>query len=144
VASPAGYALREADAAWAARLGARPRRCDTPAEAVEGADAVYTDVWISMGQQEEAWARRRAFAGYTVDDQLLARAAPHAVVMHCLPAHRGEEITAAVLDGPRAVVWQQAENRMHALRGLLAFLLGSTDAGAAGAGEADPGEEGRS
>lgn len=125
VASPPGYAFRPADCEWAARLGSRPQLFERPQEAVEGADAVYTDVWVSMGQDEEAWARRRAFAGYTVDEQLMAGAAPHALVLHCLPAHRGEEISAGALDGPQAAVWQQAENRMHALRGLLAFLFES-------------------
>jgi ornithine carbamoyltransferase len=124
VASPEGYSLRDSDIAWAERLGARPRVCADPKEAVEGADAIYTDVWVSMGQDEEAWARRRAFAAYCVDEQLLAGAASQAIVLHCLPAHRGEEISAGVLDGPRAVVWRQAENRMHSLRGLLAFLFG--------------------
>jgi ornithine carbamoyltransferase len=126
IASPTGYTLRDSDREWAAKLGVRPVLCESPAEAVEGADAVYTDVWVSMGQQEEAWARRRAFARYKIDEQLLAGAAPHAIVLHCLPAHRGEEITAGVLDGPRSVVWQQAENRMHALRGLLCLLLDRT------------------
>jgi ornithine carbamoyltransferase len=76
-----------------------------------------------MGQDDEAWARRRAFAGFTVDERLLSGAAPHAVVLHCLPAHRGEEITAEVIDGPRSVVWRQAENRMHVMRGLFSVLL---------------------
>ena len=97
----------------------------SPEEAVKDADAIYTDVWTSMGQEEEAEARRQAFAGYTVDAALLARAAPHAVFLHCLPAHRGEEVSAEVIDGPRSLVWQQAANRMHALRGLLMFLVGS-------------------
>jgi ornithine carbamoyltransferase len=128
VASPPGYSMSDSDLAWAASLGVRPMVCATPAEAVDGADAIYTDVWVSMGQDEEAWARRRAFAGYSVDERLLATAPGHAVVLHCLPAHRGEEISVGVLEGPRSVVWQQAENRMHVLRGLLAFLF---EAGAA-------------
>jgi ornithine carbamoyltransferase len=94
-------------------------------DAVKGADAVYTDVWTSMGQEEEAAARRTAFAGFTVDDDVMEYAAPDAVFLHCLPAHRGEEVTTAVLEGPRSLVWQQAENRMHAVRGLLLFLLGA-------------------
>jgi ornithine carbamoyltransferase len=93
-----------------------------PAEAVAGVDAVYTDVWASMGQEEEADRRRRDFAGFTVDDALMSRAAPGAVFLHCLPAHRGEEVAASVLDGPRSAVWQQAANRMHAQRGLLLWL----------------------
>ena len=88
-----------------------------------GADVVYTDVWTSMGQEAEAELRRRAFEGFTVDDALLARPAPKASFLHCLPAHRGEEVTAAVVDGPRSLVWRQAENRMHAARGLLAWFL---------------------
>lgn len=93
-----------------------------PAEAVAGADAVYTDVWASMGQEDEAARRKRDFAGFTVDDALMARAAPHAVFLHCLPAHRGEEVTASVVDGAQSVVWQQAANRLHAQRGLLLWL----------------------
>jgi len=100
-----------------------------PAEAAAGADAVYTDVWASMGQEEEAAARRRDFAGFTVDDALMARAAPHAVFLHCLPAHRGEEVAASVVDGPQSVVWQQAENRLHAQRGLLLWLAEQAGAG---------------
>jgi ornithine carbamoyltransferase len=94
-----------------------------PAEAVDGVDAVYTDVWASMGQEREAARRREDFAGFAVDDELMARAAPDAVFLHCLPAHRGEEVAASVIDGPRSAVWQQASNRMHAQRGLLAWLL---------------------
>lgn len=123
VASPAGYGLADSDAAWIKRLGGEAVSYDTPQEAVHGADAIYTDVWVSMGQDEEAWARRRPFAGFTVDERLVAMAAPHAVVLHCLPAHRGEEISAGALDGPHSAVWQQAANRMHVMRGLLTFLL---------------------
>jgi len=122
-ATPDGYGPDPDDVARVARLGAEVELTTDPAEAVAGADAVYTDVWTSMGQEEEAALRRKAFAGFTVDDELLALAAPDAVVLHCLPAHRGEEISAPVLDGPRSVVWQQATNRMHAMRGLLGWLL---------------------
>jgi len=94
-----------------------------PAEAVAGVDAVYTDVWASMGQEDEAATRRADFAGFTVDDALMGGAAPGAVFLHCLPAHRGQEAAASVIDGPRSVVWQQAANRMHAQRGLLLWLL---------------------
>ena len=94
-----------------------------PAEAVAGVDAVYTDVWASMGQEDEAARRRADFAGFTVDDALMGMAAPKAVFLHCLPAHRGEEVAASVIDGPRSAVWQQAANRMHAQRGLLLWLL---------------------
>jgi ornithine carbamoyltransferase len=96
-----------------------------PAEAVKGVDAVYTDVWASMGQEDEAAQRRRAFEGFTVDAALLAHAADDAVFLHCLPAHRGEEVSDEVVEGPHSMVWQQAENRMHSARGLLLFLLGA-------------------
>jgi ornithine carbamoyltransferase len=95
-----------------------------PRHAVAGADVIYTDVWASMGQEEESEQRRRHFADYQVNDALLALAPAHARVMHCLPAHRGEEVTSAVLDGPRSVVFQQAGNRMHAQKALLMWLLG--------------------
>lgn len=95
-----------------------------PHEAVKGADAVYTDVWASMGQEDEAALRQAAFAGFSVDDDLMAAAGPDAVFLHCLPAHRGEEVAASVVDGPRSLVWEQAANRMHAQRGLMLWLLG--------------------
>jgi ornithine carbamoyltransferase len=123
-ATPDGYGPDPDDLARVARLGADIEVTEDPAEAVAGADAVYTDVWTSMGQEEEAVLRRKAFSGFTVDDELLARAAPGAVVLHCLPAHRGEEISADVIDGPRSRVWPEAANRLHAMRGLLGFLLG--------------------
>jgi ornithine carbamoyltransferase len=120
VASPPGYGIHDTtDVASDWKVEA----CASPAEAVDGADVIYTDVWVSMGQNEEKAARRQAFVGYTVDESLVAKAAPHAVVMHCLPAHRGEEITDGVLGGPQSLVWQQATNRMHATRGLLEFLV---------------------
>ena len=96
-----------------------------PMAAAAGADAVYTDVWASMGQEGQADRRREDFAGFTVDDAMMAAAAPHAVFLHCLPAHRGEEVSASVMDGPRSVVWRQADNRVHAQRGLLLWLLGA-------------------
>jgi ornithine carbamoyltransferase len=95
-----------------------------PATAVKGADAVYTDVWASMGQEDEAAERRRLFEGFTVDAALMAQAGPDALFLHCLPAHRGEEVAADVVDGPQSVVWRQAHNRMHAFRGLLLWLFG--------------------
>jgi ornithine carbamoyltransferase len=96
-----------------------------PAEAARGADVVSTDVWASMGQEDEAEDRRVRFAGFSVDEQLLSRAAARAIVLHCLPAHRGEEISAGVLDGPRSAVWQQAENRLHVQKAVLELILGA-------------------
>jgi ornithine carbamoyltransferase len=96
---------------------------DDPLEAVKEAHVVCTDVWASMGREDEAAARRRAFAGFTVTPQLMQQARPDAIFLHCLPAHRGEEVAAEVIDGPQSAVWQQAENRMHAQRGLLLWLV---------------------
>jgi ornithine carbamoyltransferase len=115
VASPDGYGLDEAPE--------HVTRLADPAEAVEGADIVYTDVWVSMGQDEETEARAKAFAPYRVDEALMARC-PDARFLHCLPARRGEEVSAGVIDGPRSAVWLQAENRMHTARGALAWLMG--------------------
>jgi ornithine carbamoyltransferase len=125
IASPHGFELGDADVATSQRLGGVLERFARPAEAAAGADVLYTDVWISMGEEPGADAKRQQFAGFTVDDELLKIASPDAIVLHCLPAHRGEEITAAVIDGPRSRVWQQAENRMHAIRGILALLFGA-------------------
>jgi ornithine carbamoyltransferase len=97
---------------------------EVPEEAVEGAHVVNTDVWASMGQEGEAEARRNAFKGYTVDADLMKLAAPKAIFLHCLPAHRGEEVTADVIDGPQSRVWDEAENRLHVQKALLATLLG--------------------
>jgi len=94
-----------------------------PAAAVERADVIYTDVWTSMGQETEEAARRRAFRGYQVDTALLTHAPAHALVTHCLPAHRGEEITDEVLDGPRSIALDEAENRLHVQKALLAEVL---------------------
>lgn len=94
-----------------------------PVEAVEGAHAVYTDVWVSMGEEAEAEARRHELSAYQVDGELMSHALPEAVFMHCLPAHRGEEVTAEVIDGPQSVVWQQAENRMPTEEALLLALI---------------------
>jgi ornithine carbamoyltransferase len=122
VAAPKGYGPTDADLERVKGLGGRGLVTDDPAEAVAGADAVYTDVWTSMGQEDESAARIEAFAGFTVDEPLMKKAAPHAIVLHCLPAHRGEEIAAEVVDGPQSRIWPQAANRMHAMRGLLAWL----------------------
>ncbi|MGE5154370.1 MAG: ornithine carbamoyltransferase [Bdellovibrio bacteriovorus] len=94
-----------------------------PLQAAEGADLVATDVWASMGQEEEQSERRAVFAPYQVSDAVMSRAAPQALFMHCLPAHRGEEVAASVIDGPQSVVWDEAENRLHAQKALLEFLL---------------------
>ena len=127
VATPEGY---EPKAGWvelarqdAEAAGTRLLVTHDPREAVEGASAVYTDVWASMGQEEEAEKRRAAFAGWTVDAALMARAQEDAVFLHCLPAHRGEEVAAEVIDGPQSVVWDEAENRMHVQKALMEYLL---------------------
>jgi ornithine carbamoyltransferase len=93
------------------------------AEAVRGVNAVYTDTWVSMGQEGEEAERRSAFAGYTVDPSVMALAAPGAAFLHCLPAHRGDEVTGDVIDGPQSLVWPQAANRLHAFRGLLLWMF---------------------
>ena len=104
---------------------------EVPEEAVEGAHVVNTDVWASMGQEGEAEARRNAFKGYTVDADLMKLADPKAIFLHCLPAHRGEEVTADVIDGPQSRVWDEAENRLHVQKALLATLMGSANPRAA-------------
>jgi ornithine carbamoyltransferase len=124
IASPPGYTLAEHDVDRIAALGVTPQLCDRPEEAVEGVDVVYTDVWTSMGQEAEAADRRLAFEGFMVDERLMARATEKACFLHCLPAHRGEEVSHEVLEGPQSRVWRQAENRMHAARGAVAWLLG--------------------
>ena len=126
LASPAGFELPDrvvAEAAAVARDGAVVRRFASPAQAVAGADAVYTDVWASMGQEGEAAGRRLVFADYQVNGRLMAAAAPDALFMHCLPAHRGEEVTADVLESNASVVFDQAENRLHTQKALLVMLL---------------------
>ncbi len=95
-----------------------------PREAVAGAHVVNTDVWASMGQEEEQVAREKAFAGYTVDSALMSHAAPDAIFLHCLPAHRGEEVSADVIDGPQSRVWDEAENRLHIQKAIMAVLMG--------------------
>ena len=132
LAHPAGYSPNERIVSRARDLadasGARLRFGHDPVEAVRGATVVYTDAWTSMGQEAEAEERRDAFATYRVDDALLDAAGPEAVVMHCLPAHRGEEITSAVMDGPRSLIWEQSENRLHVQKALLVELLGGRSA----------------
>jgi ornithine carbamoyltransferase len=114
VSSPPGYELEGVETVT------------DPAQAVRGAHAVYADVWVSMGDEETADARRAALAPYRIDDALLDRAAPDAIALHCLPAHPGEEITAEVLYGPRQRIWDEAENRRHAQKALLEWLLATT------------------
>lgn len=127
VASPSGYRFDDTDlerlALAASTGGGALEVCDRPEQAVAGADAVSTDVWASMGQEDETLARRRAFEGWTVTGSLLELAAPDGIFLHCLPAHRGEEVSDDALEGPRSRVWQQAANRMHAIRGLFVWLL---------------------
>jgi len=121
IATPAGYAL-PGDAIALAN-GSVEATTD-PAEAVRGAHIVYTDVWTSMGEEHEAPQRLAAFSAYQVNDALMDHAAPEAVFMHCLPAHRGEEVTDSVMESSRSVVFDEAENRLHAQKALLLMLLG--------------------
>ena len=126
VASTEGYTLSHSvvqQATSLARNGARLRLFNEAADAVAGADAVYTDTWTSMGQEAEAETRRRVFAAYQVNDDLMSLAKPGALFMHCLPAHRGEEVTHDVLESPVSVVFDQAENRLHCHKALLLMLL---------------------
>ena len=122
IASPGGYQL-ESDLALPGEARAPLHLLEDPAEAVAGAHAVYTDVWVSMGDEAEASHRRAALAAYRVDDALLDRARPDAIALHDLPAHAGEEITAEVLYGSRQRIWDQAENRRHAQKALLEWLI---------------------
>jgi ornithine carbamoyltransferase len=132
VASPEGYepnplivksAVREAQKSGAPA----PVVTRDPRAAASGADVIYTDVWTSMGQEEETEARTAAFQGFMVDADLMSVARPEAVFMHCLPAHRGQEVSAEVIDGPRSVVFDQAENRLHVQKAVLMMLLGQQD-----------------
>ena len=123
VCCPTGYEPDPAAVDMARCRGATVTLTEDPFTAVAGVDAVCTDVWTSMGQEAEARDRRATFAQYTVDERLMSEAAEGAVFLHCLPAHRGEEVTAGVIDGPQSVVWAQARNRMHAFRGLLLWLF---------------------
>jgi ornithine carbamoyltransferase len=120
VASPAGY---EPDPELVSQAGSRVSVMDAPEQAVAGADLVVTDVWASMGQEEEQFERVKRFARFQVTPELLSLASANVLFMHCLPAHRGEEVTAEVLEGPASVVWDEAENRLHAQKALLEFLL---------------------
>ena len=130
LAAPAGYQPEEEDLVGLGALATGAGRggqlvvTDDPDGAAKGADVLYTDVWTSMGQEEETERRRQDLAAFRIDEALVAKAAEHVVVLHCLPAHRGEEITADVLEGPRSRVWLQAAHRRTAMRGLLAWLFG--------------------
>ena len=131
LSAPAGH---EFDAAFlakaAAAVGAGPEIAMTPdpAEAVKAAHVVYTDVWASMGQEDEAAERKKTFRPYQLNADLMSHAPEDALVMHCLPAHRGDEITDDVMDGPDSIIYDQAENRLHVQKGLLFFLLGAEGA----------------
>lgn len=120
VATPAGY---EPNAALLANTKEYVTVCTEPAEAIQEADLVSTDVWASMGQEEQKTKRLQVFEPYRVNSMLMSLAKSDALFMHCLPAHRGEEVSANVIDGPQSVVWQQAENRLHSQKALLEFLL---------------------
>ena len=123
LACPAGYGPSDADLDRLAQYDCVPFVTTHPEEAAKGADAVHTDVWTSMGFETEADDRHRAFEGFQVDDSVMSAAAAHAVFMHCLPAHRGEEVAASVVDGHQSRVFVQAHNRVHSFRGLLSWLL---------------------
>jgi ornithine carbamoyltransferase len=123
-ACPAGYGPTDADVDRVRALGGTITVHPKAVDAVDGAHAVVTDAWYSMGQEAEKEIRKRAFEGFTVDDALMDSAGRDAVLLHCLPAHRGEEVTDSVVDGPRSLVWPEAANRVHTARGALAFLLG--------------------
>jgi ornithine carbamoyltransferase len=129
VASPAGHGLDEVTLDAVRALGGSVVQSQSPALAVEGADAVCTDVWVSMGQEAESVQRMDAFRPYQVGPQLMSLAAPGAVFLHCLPAHRGQEVTADVIDGPASLVWPQAGNRLRAMRGLLLWMFAAGGAG---------------
>ena len=125
---PEGYELPneaiEQARAFAAESGSQLTFLHDPHEAVKDADVIYTDTWVSMGQEEETQRRLKVFPPYQVNAQLVAEAKPEAIVMHCLPAHRGQEITDEVADGPHSVIFQQAHNRLHAQKAILARLFG--------------------
>lgn len=131
IATPRGYGFTENELARISAITPATQlvvqHYDDPNQAVQGADVVYADTWTSMGQENQAEQRRKDFAGFGVDKQLMARAASHAIFMHCLPAHRGEEVTNEVIDGPGSRVWVQTANRFHAARGLLVWLLGEAN-----------------
>jgi ornithine carbamoyltransferase len=124
IAHPEGHGPDPRVIELATKLGDAPTITEDPQEGVAGARVVYTDVWASMGQEAEAEERKKKFMPYQVNEELMSRAAPGAIFLHCLPAHRGEEVTAGVIDGPQSRVFDQAENRLHAQKALLYLLLG--------------------
>lgn len=124
LACPKGYEPDAEVLEWAKGKGARLLLTTDPREAVAGADVLNTDVWASMGQEAEQKVREQAFAGYCLDDALLALAKPDCIVLHCLPAHRGEEISDSVIEGKNSVVWDEAENRLHIQKAIMATLMG--------------------
>ena len=124
IAHPEGHAPDPRVIELARGLGAAPRLTQDPREAAEGAHALYADVWASMGQESEAEDRKRLFADYQVNGELMSLAREEAIFLHCLPAHRGEEVTEEVIDGPQSRIFDQAENRLHAQKSLLYLLLG--------------------
>ena len=136
IASPADYGVQEGirhlAQGYALGSGAEIFCTEEPQQAVSGADVIYTDAWTSMGQEAEAEERRRVFAGYQVNSGLLSLAKGDAILMHCLPAHRGEEVEEGILDSPRSVVFDQAENRLHMQKALLAMMLGGLEIPLAG------------
>ena len=127
VVCPAGYEPKADAIAWAtaqaAQTGGSCTVTNDPVEGVRGADVIYTDVWASMGQEAEAEARKKIFMPYQVNEAMVANAKPDVTFMHCLPAHRGEEVTAGVIDSPRSVVFQEAENRLHAQKAIMLKLM---------------------
>ncbi|RFB78605.1 ornithine carbamoyltransferase [Methylovirgula sp. 4M-Z18] len=128
VATPPELQLPDALTDWAKRNGAKLKLTTDPFEAAKGADVVVSDCWVSMGDEEEARQRHNLLAPYQVNERLMAAAHKDALFMHCLPAHRGEEVTDAVIDGPNSVVFDEAENRLHAQKGILAWCLGAVPA----------------
>ena len=126
IATPQGLGLPADVVEWAKASAADVRLVDDPFAAVEGADCVVTDCWLSMGDEEQV-SRHQLLQPYQVDAKLMAAASPEALFMHCLPAHRGEEVTDEVIDGPQSVVFDEAENRLHAQKGILAWCLGAMD-----------------
>jgi ornithine carbamoyltransferase len=128
IASPVGFLPKDEVVERARALGGRVEVMHDPVQAVRDADVVVTDTWVSMGEEARYDVRIKAFQGYTVDSNLLKNASPDAIVMHCLPAHRGHEITDEVIEGPQSVVWDEAENRLHAQKALLVKMLGDPKA----------------